>query len=68
MHFKCEDDYGLNLFQKKYNFKEKTYGTSFLRRIKPESTKEKAFGCILGAFCGDACGAHYHGNPQVLSN
>lgn len=41
---------------------------SFLRRIKPDSFKEKAFGCIIGSFCGDACGAYYDYMPQVLTS
>jgi len=58
------------LFQKNFgtDFKETSYGTSFLRRIKEDSLKNKAYGCILGAYCGDACGAYYENTLQVLSN
>ena len=30
---------------------------NILAAIKPESFKDRAFGCILGAFIGDSCGS-----------
>jgi hypothetical protein len=38
-----------------------------LAAIKPDSYKDRAFGCILGAFIGDSCGSFLEFEVQAIT-
>ena len=39
-----------------------------LDQIIPDSEKDKAFGCVLGAFIGDACGSFVEFSPKMIED
>ena len=39
-----------------------------LDSIKPNSHDDRMFGCIIGAFVGDACGSYNEFNRNILSH
>jgi len=38
-----------------------------INSLGPETVEDKAFGCVLGSFVGDACGAYFKEGPTILN-
>lgn len=43
------------------------YNIQILKSIQKDSFRDKVFGCIIGSFIGDACGALAPEQPETLT-
>ena len=56
---------GINQNQIKLQRKITKPQSQILNSIEPDSFNDRAYGCILGAFIGDACGSYNEFETQI---